>query len=77
MIPITPFGLEVMIGKTVKENNKNMKCKYAYVKTEENEFHFYDVKIESDNDYLTIFDKDGILKFRCQIDEIVNFMREE
>ena len=54
-----------------------MKCKYVYVKTEENEFHFHDVKIESDNEYLTIYDKDGILKFRYKIDEIVNFMREE
>ena len=56
---------------------QSAKCKYVYVETEENEFHFHDVKIESDDEYLTIYDKDSILKFRCQIDEIVNFMREE
>ena len=53
------------------------KCKYVYVETEDNNFHFHDVKIENYDDYLTIYDKDGILKFRCHIDEIVNFMREE
>ena len=54
-----------------------MKCKYVYVEIEDNNFHFHDVKIENYDDYLTIYDKDGILKFRCHIDEIVNFMREE
>ena len=53
------------------------KCKYVYVETEDNNFHFHDVRIENYDDYLTIYDKDGILKFRCHIDEIVNFMREE
>ena len=53
------------------------KFKYVYVETEDNNFHFHDVKIENYDDYLTIYDKDGILKFRCHIDEIVNFMREE
>ena len=53
------------------------KFKYVYVETEDNNFHFHDVRIENYDDYLTIYDKDGILKFRCHIDEIVNFMREE
>ena len=56
---------------------QSAKCKYVYVETEDNNFHFHDVRIENYNDYLTIYDKDGILKFRCHIDEIVNFMREE
>lgn len=56
---------------------QSAKCKYVYVETEDNNFHFHDVKIENYDDYLTIYDKDGILKFRCHIDEIVNFMREE
>ena len=56
---------------------QSAKCKYVYVETEDNNFHFHDVRIENYDDYLTIYDKDGILKFRCHIDEIVNFMREE
>ena len=56
---------------------QSAKCKYVYFETEDNNFHFHDVKIENYDDYLTIYDKDGILKFRCHIDEIVNFMREE
>lgn len=56
---------------------QGVKCKYAYVETEDNNFHFHDVEIESCDGYLTIYDKNGLLKFRCQIDEIVNFMREE
>ena len=56
---------------------QSVKCKYVYVETEDNNFHFHDVKIENYDDYLTIYDKDGILKFRCHIDEIINFMREE
>ena len=56
---------------------QSAKCKYVYVETEDNNFHFHDVRIENYDYYLTIYDKDGILKFRCHIDEIVNFMREE
>ena len=77
MTAIKPFEIEKMIGKIPKENNKNMNCKYVYVKIECHEFHFHDVKIENDDEYLTIYDKDGILKFRCQIDKIVTFMRED
>ena len=77
MTAIKPFEVEKMIGKIPKENNKNMNCKYVYVKIECHEFHFDDVKIENDDEYLTIYDKDGILEFRCQIDKIVRFMRED
>ena len=54
-----------------------MNCKYIYIGIEDHDFHLRDVKIENDDEYLTIYDKDGILKFRCQIDDIVSFMREE
>ena len=54
-----------------------MKCKYVYVEIEDNNFHFHDVKIENDDEYLTIYDKNDILKFRCQIENILTFMREE
>ena len=56
---------------------QDVKCKYVYVETEDNSHHFHDVRIENYDDYLTIYDKNGLLKFRCQIDEIVNFTREE
>ena len=61
-----------------------MVYKYVYVKTfntfaadiECNEFHFRDAKIDSTGSFLTIYDKDGVLEFRCHINEIAKFMRE-
>ena len=62
-----------------------MVYKYVYVKTfnadalddEYNEFHFRDVKIESTDSFLTIYDKEGVLEFRCHINNIAEFMREK
>lgn len=62
-----------------------MVYKYVYVKTfnvdtlddECNEFHFRDVKIESTDSFLTIYDKDGVLEFRCLINNIAEFIREK
>ena len=59
--------------------------KYVYVKTfgtfanniECNEFHFHDVKIDSNGSFLTIFDKNGALAFRCHINDIAKFMKED
>lgn len=61
-----------------------MTYKYVYVKTfntfasnaDYNEFHFHDVKIDNTSNFLTIYDKDGVLEFRCHINDIAKFMRE-
>ena len=39
------------------------------------EFHFKDVEVEDTANYLTIYDKNGTLAFRCHINEIAKFVK--
>lgn len=59
--------------------------KYVYIKTfnnfassiECNEFHYNNVRVESTGGFLTLYDKDGGLTFRCHINDIAKFMKED
>lgn len=39
------------------------------------EFDFTDVEIEDTANYLTLYDKDGTLAFRCHINDIAKFIK--
>lgn len=57
--------------------------KSVYVKTHEyfakgvdcNEFYFSDVDIEDEANFLTIYDRDGTLAFKCRITDIDRFCK--
>lgn len=40
-----------------------------------NEFYFNNVDIADTANFLTIYDKDGTLAFRCRIDEVDKFAK--
>lgn len=57
--------------------------KNVYVKTFEtfakgidcNEFYFSNVEIEDTANFLTIYDKDGTLAFKCRISDVEKFVK--
>ncbi len=42
-----------------------------------NEFSFSNVEIEDTANYLTLYDKDGTLAFKCRITDIDRFVKME
>ena len=58
--------------------------KHVYIKTfnnfssdiECNEFDYHNVRVESTGGFITLYDVDGCLLFRCHINDIAKFFRE-
>ena len=65
------FGGEIKLYKSV------------YVKTHEcfakeidcNEFYFFNVDIEDEANFLTLYDRDGTLAFKCRVSDIERFAK--
>ncbi|MCQ5146473.1 hypothetical protein [Enterocloster bolteae] len=57
--------------------------KSVYVKSHEcfakgidcNEFYFSDVDIEDEANFLTLYDRDGTLAFKCRVTDIERFAK--